>query len=374
MNTIDDILEKLLERIGCIDQKKVLLGFDGFIDTIAKPVFKSGDGNTKTEYFTSIKEFGNFISEHSHKSASIEIDILDRRIGGNMPNFARTIAALGLNPCCIGMFGDNNGNIDLPFYDLPGEKISYAPAGTATAFEFSDGKIFFAPRYTLGGHPWQRIERAYSARFPNGPSLECHLREADFIGCLNWSELFFMDKLLRSLFEICTSFFSCDKKKFMLFDLCDFSRRSQAELRNILPLIEKFSDFRTVILSLNHNEALMLAKELFGSNSAETADADLSYIARTIVRNYDFDEVVIHAHHGSFAVAHGEEFFVATDRVAEPGISTGAGDNFNAAYAFAALNDFTVEDRLRFANFYAYIYISSSTRYGIRELYNYGKG
>jgi hypothetical protein len=370
MTAISAILEKLLQRFGCTKQKNILLGFDGFIDTIAKPIFKSGNETTQTVYFSSIEEFGGYIAGHGHKSTSIEMDIMDRRMGGNVPNFAQTMTALGLNPLCIGMFGDGNETLDPLFRLLPGDKISYAPVGTACALEFGDGKIFLAPRYVLEGSPWPRIEKACRARFPDGPSPESLLDDADFIGCLNLGELSFMDSLLEDMFKTCASFFSVNKKKIIFFDLCDFSRKTSEEVRNIISLIRSFTAFRTVVLSLNHNEAVLLAGELFADKFSGSRNANLRGIAETILADYGLDEVIVHSHHYSLTACREGVYVAATSCVTDPKIFTGAGDNFNAAYAFAALSDLPVEERLQFANYYAYIYISSGTRYNIEGLVN----
>jgi sugar/nucleoside kinase (ribokinase family) len=365
---------ELVKKLSALQKqgkpKKVLAGFDGFIDTIAKPVCKAGNETEKPVYFDSIQEFGNYISAHSHKSASIELDIIDRRMGGNTPNFARGIAALGLTPFCIGMFSDGRGNFDPVFLTLPGEKMFYAPAGTATALEFNDGKIFFSPRYTLSASPWELIETAYRSFFPKGQTLENLLQAFDLIACLNWSETAFTDELWKNFLEKCASLFSRDKKKYLLFDLCDFSRKTAGELESVLSLIERLSPYRTTILSLNRNEALLLEERLIKKNSVKKDAAELKGIAKTICDRYTIDEVLIHAHHESCAAAQEGVFSVRTRRLASPKISTGAGDNFNAAYAFAALYGLPFTERLRFANFYASAYILSGINQNMDGLWS----
>ncbi|MDR3173488.1 MAG: carbohydrate kinase family protein [Treponema sp.] len=373
-----DILEKsrfteLARRTEEIKSKRVLAGFDGFIDAILKPLLRSGDGHSSGTYFKTLAEFGTYIGEHSNTSASIEMDLIERRMGGNMPNFAGAIAALGVDLSCIGMLSDHNGEVDPVFLDLPGEVYSFAPAGTAMALEFNDGKLFLAPRYTLEESPWPLIENA--CRFPKprgelqrqaprtGVSPEELLRGADLIACLNWGELSFMDGLWRGLFDRCASLFSRDKKKLVFFDLADFSRRTPAEIQGVLTLIERFSSLRTTILSLNRNEALLLGEHALKTKAAKNAG-----IAQSVSQTYAIDEVLIHSHEDALVYTGRKAYAAETIRCPSPKISTGAGDHFNAAYAFAALMGLCFEDRLQFANQYAYTYVSTGIRPNLKSL------
>jgi sugar/nucleoside kinase (ribokinase family) len=347
---------ELARRTEDIKSKRVLAGFDGFIDAILKPLLRSGDGHSPGTYFKTLAEFGTYIGEHSNKSASIEMDLIERRMGGNMPNFAGAIAALGVDLSCIGMLSDHSGKVDPVFLGLPGEVYSFAPAGTAMALEFNDGKLFLAPRYTLEGSPWPRIEKA--CRSP-----EELLRGADLIACLNWGELSFMDGLWQGLFDRCAALFSRDKKKLVFFDLADFSRRTPAEIQGVLRLIERFSSLRTTILSLNRNEALLL-----GEHALKTTAAKNAGIAQSVAQTYAIDEVLIHSHEDALVYTGGKAYAAETTRCPSPKISTGAGDHFNAAYAFAALMGLCFEDRLRFANQYAYTYVSTGIRPDLESL------
>ena len=326
---------------------RVLAGFDGFIDTIAKPVMKTGSPGQAPVYFKTIGEFGAYIAGQGGKSASLELEILDRRMGGNMPNFVRGIAALGAEVWAIGMLGGEQERLDPVFGELSGRAFSFAPAGTATALEFDDGKIFLAPRYALSGDPWPLVEAALGKAPSSG--IDALLQSAELIACLNWSELAFMDSLWQKLLEKCRSLFSREKEKFVLFDLCDFSRKSRDELDWVMALMEGFSALRTVILSLNRNEALLL----------EPGTEDPREIARNIARRYAIDEILVHSHDGALLQRGDETFTAETALVPKPKISTGAGDHFNAAYAFAALGGKAPAERLGFACRCAGAYVST---------------
>ncbi|MDR1894410.1 MAG: carbohydrate kinase family protein [Spirochaetales bacterium] len=322
-------LEKL--RAQEIPQKRIVAGFDGFVDTIAKPLKRAGSSNV---YFNGIGEFGAYIAGQAHKSASIELEILDHRMGGNMPNFIRGMAALGCSGkegfrlSCIGMLGE--GEIDPVFKDLPGDHYSFAPPGNATALEFADGKIFLAPRCVLSGPP------AINA-------FVDVLKEADLIACLNWAELSFTTALWRDLQKNCAALFPDGKGPLFFFDLSDFSRRDDREIREILSIMGGFSTLGTTALSLNRNEAALLAERILP--------------AEALMKEYGIHEVIIHSHDDArlFCGENPRGFCVPVKPVI-PVISTGAGDHFNAAYSFAAMMGLEAEERLEFAVLCAGIY------------------
>lgn len=359
-------------RINSADagRKSVVAGFDGFVDSIAKPVFKTGGAGERAEYFASMEQFGAFISAQSRKSASIELELLDRRMGGNMPNFCRGIAALGIKSLCIGMLSGPDGAIEPVFNSLPGEKVSYAPAGTASALEFEDGKLFLACRYALDGSPWERIEQAFLRQYGPSASLKERLQNADLAACLNWSELAFADRLWNEFHAQCAALFCRDKQKFMLFDICDFGRRTTDELKSVLSLIEKFSALRYAVLSLNMNEALLLAERLpekTGRLSGASGMA-LEELAGAIFAMMNIDEIIIHSHHKSVSFTAAGACASMTKLCRFPAISTGAGDRFNAAYGFALLSGLAAGERLAFANLYARAYVSSGTDHSLESL------
>ncbi|GHU61263.1 hypothetical protein FACS189445_3090 [Spirochaetia bacterium] len=350
------IIETLIERAAAKD-RKIVAGFDGFIDTIAKVLRHSGGEGEGPRYFETIEEFGAYIAGHAHKSGSIELDIIERRMGGNMPLFARAIATLmgadhsgGLT--CVGMFSDAAGAPEPLFNSLPGKHISYAPAATATALEFTDGKIFLFPRFVLNEPP--RIEAVSEL-----------VRGADLIAFCNWGELSFASALWRSFFEAAAaekqsrsggSFGETSSGPCFFFDLADFSRRTDREIEEVLLLMRDFSSLGHTILSLNRNEALLLEERILLQKGT---GMDIS--AAALQKRYGIEDVIVHSHNDVHLCAGGILYRVAVTPITAPKISTGAGDHFNAAFAHAFLLGLAPEEQLRFAAFYASAYITQGT-------------
>jgi sugar/nucleoside kinase (ribokinase family) len=369
-----NIFDLFREKQKILRQKKALVGFDGFIDTLAKPVraggvnsdasnstsggainnTNSGVNNRDTRasgqpaYFNTIAEFGEFIAAHAHSGACIEYDARQRRAGGNMPNFVKALTALSLPATAIGMLSMEMGGIDPLFARICDNLYSYAPSGTATAMEFDDGKLFFTPRFALSADPLSLIQTALAPA-----SFEALLAEADLLAMLNWAELPFAQKLWRDIYTLIHEP-EKNKNRFVFFDLCDVSRKSSAEITAVLELIGDFSARRQTVLSLNKNEANEIARHI----SLEK-DAPFTTLAANIRARFAIDEVLIHQHSESLFVSAEGIFSCPTELSVQPVVSTGAGDNFNAAWCCARLSGLTPEECLTFANTCASLYVTS---------------
>lgn len=75
-------MRELLRRAA---GRRVTVGFDGFIDTIARPVARTATADAPAQYFESIPAFGQYLVEHGGKSCSIALHVERRQLGGNLP-------------------------------------------------------------------------------------------------------------------------------------------------------------------------------------------------------------------------------------------------------------------------------------------------
>lgn len=341
MNT----LECLLERRSEIASKRLVVGFDGFVDTLVKPVRQSATADTPAQMFDTIREFGEFLVGCAQKSCSIELKVEAKQLGGNLPYLSRCAGGLGLDVTCIGMLGDN-GIVEPLFQEMPCTLYPFAAAGQSTSFEFRDGKVFFATEFTLPRDPWQTILDATGGK---APAL---FYDADLIALVNWSELSFAQKLWEAVYVETLASKPCDKTRFAFFDLCDCSRRTDDEIDAVLFLIGRFSQKRTTIISVNENEAHVIANRIL--NCA----CDSVMIGKTLRERYHIDEVLVHTIRDSLLVSEQGMTLKPTDFVECPKISTGAGDNFNAAFCFGTVMGLDDEERVAFANRFANFYIS----------------
>lgn len=323
--------------------RRVTVGFDGFLDTIARPVCQASIDGAPSEHFKTIADFGRYLVGQEGKSCSVALTIDRRQRGGNLPHLSGAAGMLGLDVSCVGMLG--YPDIDPAFTDLPCKLYSFAPAGDATALEFTDGKVFLSSEMPSPADPWAEV----CARVPQAEAL---FRDAELIALVNWSELDAAQALWEAAFEHAVASFPADFDRFAFFDLCDCTRHTADELDRVLTLLGRFAEHRTAVLSLNENEALDCGRKLLSGL------ADLPALTAALSARYGIQEVLVHTVRET--VLHTPRGLTreATRFVERPRISTGAGDHFNGASCFALLAGLDDAGRVHFANTFASTYVA----------------
>lgn len=316
--------------------KRIAVGFDGFVDTIARPVMQAATQEKQATYWPGIPALGQYLVGQGGKSCSIELDVVERRIGGNAPLLAVAAHELGLETTLVGMLGE--GNVDEIFWKLPFDTFTYMASGTSTALEFGDGKVMLAPGSKLEGDAWQTFaEKA-------GEGALTALAEADVLALVNWSELSFSQALWEGTWQHLLMGQKADKQKVAFFDLADMTRKSKEETLAVLGLMGEYSARRTTVLSLNENEALLCGKRALGD------EKDLVRVAQGLRTQFGIDEVIVHTVRQSILCSPRGSTAVEVEPVQSPVRSTGAGDNFNAACCLGAVSGLGDEERLALAN------------------------
>lgn len=338
------------EKLCGESQKRITVGFDGFVDTIVRPLRQADD----TVPFATIRDFGEFLISKAEKSCSIELQTQARQLGGNLPFLSRAAGGLGLNVSCIGMLGQI-GEIEPVFSEMPCKLYPFAPPGQSTCLEFQDGKVMLASSIVLQEDVWELVLAATEGR---APELFC---TADLIALVNWSELPFSHSLWEHTLDTLKTA-QADKTRYAFFDLCDVSRKTNAALHSVLVLIGAFSDYRTTVLSLNENEARIISENLLAGPK------QLDETAKLLRTQYGIDEVIIHTIRESLLVTSRGTSRQPTAFVQQPKISTGAGDNFNGASCFAAVMGLDDMERIAFANAFAHFYVSEGRNPSLQEL------
>lgn len=345
----------LSDRQAEIAEKRIVAGFDGFIDTIVRPVRQTAAIDSPETLFRTIGEFGQFLAGCAEKSCSIELKQEVKQIGGNLPYLSRSAGRLGMNVTCIGMLGAD-GKIEREFQELPCRLYSYAAPGQSTCFEFQDGKIFFATDCKVTQDPWQLVLDATDSEAAR------LFQNADLTALVNWSELSFAHELWEGVFERALGNQPCDKKRFAFFDLCDCSRKTDGDIEAVLRLIGRFSTVRTSILSVNENEAHVIAERIL------CCGTKLETIGKALRDEFGIDQIMIHTIRESLLVTSLGITSRPSEFVEHPKISTGAGDNFNAALCFGTVMGLADEERVIFANRYASFYVSNGYSPTLEEI------
>ena len=125
------------------NQIHIVAGFDAAIDSLVKPVRNRNADGTK-EYFKTIADFGEFLTEKHNLSCMIEVDTVMEKSGGNMVNFSHAIGELGGLVDCIGSLGVTKTHPMFEHLSTNCTLHGAADPGECMALEFSDGKVMLS--------------------------------------------------------------------------------------------------------------------------------------------------------------------------------------------------------------------------------------
>ena len=172
---------------------------------------------------------------------------------------------------------------------------------------------------------------------------------------VNWSELDASQALWQAVYDRAVHPDRANFSRFAFFDLCDCTRRSAEQLDQVLKLLGRFATRRTVVLSLNENEALDCGRKLLDGLD------NLSALTEALCQRYGIQQVLVHTIHETLLRTPDGLTREKTRFVAQPRISTGAGDHFNGASCFALLAGLSDRDRVHFADVFASTYVSKGS-------------
>ncbi len=323
--------ENLRGKIHLLKNKRITLGFDGFVDEVVK-VIQSVDESEGTMYFKTIREFGNYIVGKSDKNFAMELEEKTTKIGGNMPIMANALAQFGSSQFCVGTLG--YPRVHEVFLQMPSNctALSFANPGYTTAMEFNGAKILMAKMGDLNQVDWNTLIEMIGIE-----ELSKVFMETDLVCLLNWSEIKNSNLIWKGLIKDILQKKPIRKKLFAFVDLADCSRKSDASILEAIDLLKEFSVYWNVVLGLNLNEASKLYEVLTQQKSEGN---DIETLGEKL-----FDLLSIHSlviHYSKRAMVWDQSGFHQRNSffVANPKLSTGAGDNFNAGYCAGLLMDF----------------------------------
>ncbi|WP_432797898.1 PfkB family carbohydrate kinase [Poriferisphaera sp. WC338] len=321
-----------------VDQTPVMLGFDGFVDSIISVVDKREDAENYTAMPT-IATFGERISAAAGKSANFELVTRLRKLGGNGPIMANAMSRAGLAVTYVGAVG--YPTIDPVFREMAerAEVHPIADPGHTDALEFEDGKLMIGK--------YQCLNEVDVATLRNAISDEKFfeiVNRSQLIGMVNWTMCAQVHKIWTYMLE--EVYPKCDKevdgKRRMIFiDLTDPAKRPEADLKDALTICSRLNKMVDVTLGLNLNESLQVSKVL---GIDVPGDPFETVIERCIAvrEKMGISGVVVHPRSGAGGAVLEADGSVSSAYfkgpfVENPKLSTGAGDNFNAGYCLGRL-------------------------------------
>jgi len=346
-NAIHIIVSQLKQKK--IKEINAFLGFDACIDNIVR-VVKDKKENNDTGSYNSSHQFGEFLINLGSKSCGVELQTKLSKVGGNMVITGNALGNLGIKLDCVGTFGLPD---ILPVFRTMSANCTLHTVGdtiTATALEFNDSKVIMFDPGPYNKLTWDgikgllgidRIRQLFSGK--------------QLVSLLNWSEIENSSLIWKGILdEVLPSILPSEVQPYFFTDFSDCSRRSKKEIRLALALLFNFRNYFRVIISLNQNEADLIAKALDLSDNGSDED-----FIKMLFRACNVDELVIHR--TKDALAYDGVAFEKCDTFfcKEPIILTGGGDNFNAGFCFSRANNFDLLKSLIVANAVSGFYVKT---------------
>jgi hypothetical protein len=359
---IDNIPAIIAElRVSDFSEKNAFLGFDACIDSIVKIVRNKDDNNTSS-YFANTDEFGEFLINLGRKSCGLELDTRLSKIGGNMVITANALGNLGVGVECIGTFGYPE---ILPVFNTMSQNCklhTVADTINATALEFDSSKVIMfdpGPYNKLG---WNVIRDILGM----GSIIEM-ISGKKLVAFLNWSEIEHSSEIWEGMLnEVLPNIEKQPDKPFFFSDFSDCSRKSKAEIRHAIDLLRRFRSFFNVNLSLNQNEAALIANAL----NINDNQSDEEFV-RELYSSCNADVLIIHRVNDALAYDGKEYEKCDTFLCTEPRILTGGGDNFNAGYCLSLFHNFGLFQSLLVANAVSGSYVKNGYSPDLKSLIDF---
>ena len=329
---------KLAAAIPNLSGVRATVGLDGFVDEIIAVVDKRHDFQ-RFDAIATIEGFGRKIVECAGNSSNYELIVKQMKLGGNGPIMANALAAAGLSVTYVGAVGFPAPHVVFKELGQRANLVSVGDPGHTDALEFADGKLMLG-KYTreMSDINWANV----TSRLGEG-RFEALMESSTLIGMVNWTMLPYMSEIWEKMLEAGVPNRE-GRQRTLFVDLADPEKRTHADIRHALDLLGKFQAQVDVILGLNLKEAGEIADVLglFGG-SEESA---IEQTAGAIREKLGVACVVVHPRRAAAAATAGESAIFGGPFVAEPLISTGAGDHFNAGFCVGRVLGLTLEESL----------------------------
>lgn len=311
---------------------KAFVALDGYMDKIQKVVASTSASNERA-YYCSLDAFGKQIQQAAGKSTQIEVVSEVVKLGGNAPIMAQALASLGISNHCVGTFGATSISPIFQSMHNDVELHSVGDSATTNALEFEDGKLMLSEVSVF-----EQIDWAYVKAKVGLAKLIELCREAELIALVDWTNLPHATDIWRGLLQEVVIPHGIQAKVF--FDLCDPKKKTDQQIVEVLDLISRFDTETSadVLLGLNENEATQIYECLKRVKSDPQTHKYLAEKCQYIFDVMDIHSLIVHPIDGCYLVQQEQSIYLKGKVVAQPKISTGGGDNFNAGFCYGILH------------------------------------
>ena len=358
-----EILRSVVQTLREDDVKNnsAFLGFDACIDNIVRVV--SGKKEEETRFFQTSRQFAEYIVTRGDKSCGIELSTTISKPGGNMVITANALGTLGVQTDCAGTFGLPE---ILPFFRTMSSNCSLVTIGdtiTATALEFENNKVILFDPGPYNILTWESIVKIIGKE-----NLIGLIKDKALVSFLNWSEIEQSSRIWEGfLNDIIPQSVPENSGKIFFTDFSDCSRRSAGEIFHVTELLKRFRKHFRVILSLNQNEADIVATAMGIKLSGDRDER----LIESLFKVCGTDILVIHRNEDALGFD-GKNISSSSNIMCDkPAVLTGGGDNFNAGFCLAQLKGFDILGSLAVANGVAGYYVRNGASPTLEQLINF---
>ncbi len=306
---------------------RALLGLDGFVDNIIDVVDRRSDAENYARV-EKLGALGQRIERASGLSTNIELVVRQEKLGGNGPIMANALIEAGLSVSYIGSLGRTE--IHSVFHAMAArcrECITLCDPGMTDALEFQDGKLMLCKVETLKQVTYARMLEVVGLAKLREMWSNCNL-----IALTNWTMLVHQTEIWRRLAEDMEGI-KAPSGAVLFIDLADPEKRVPQDLVDACHLLRRFKSNHFVVLGLNQKESAELGRALNLELSAEDIAANAARLRAAL----DLDAIVIHPTKSAACATSDRQARVSGPYCANPVLTTGAGDNFNAGFCLGVL-------------------------------------
>lgn len=323
------VLEQIQGARNRLTKTKVLVGLDGFVDTILHVVDKR-ESATKYTRIGKIAEYGKRITAASGLSMNFEMVTQMVKLGGNGPIMANALGSYGTRVTYIGNLGSPHVHPVFQDFAKSTDLYSVAEPGYTDAVEFEDGKLMCGKHQSLKEVNWNNI----LAHIPEEELLK-KFSDSSLIAMVNWTMLPLMGGILQKILKRIAPSLE-GEKRWIFFDLADPAKRTTEDIAEVLGIIMKYQKYFKVVLGLNLNESRQIG-EVLGIKFPGDSEERVTTHAAHIQEKMKIETVVVHPTHFAAAADANGATYVAGPYTPKPKITTGAGDHFNAGFCIGRL-------------------------------------
>lgn len=360
MNQWKNHTEKLVKKVQSIQfpkqiTKKVLLGFDGYIDNLLS-VIKIRRSPTDFEIMQTMKDWANRISEAAGSSASIERLLKKQAVGGFTCNVGKALSTLCGYSGNIQLIGAYGYPDHIPIFTDLLEKQkncilhSIGDPGVTDAYEFSDGKIMMVNFGSIHKIDWKYIKD----HIPRDKLIEL-FKSSELYGIGYWASTPHGSDIYSGIqTDILPNLPNSIKNQYLILDLSDLKKRAVEDFQQLKQLFQGFENFIKVALLMNDKELTTL-HAFIKKNQQEFQWNDLGKLAlderikiflkmtEEIQKYYNLSMIICHTPHFSTIGTQRQLECVINTFQQHPKFTTSAGDHFTAGVAYGILLELSVD-------------------------------